>query len=320
MIETTEPRSGVNPLYPAATIAPPGSPNGTDPINGHEYTVGIKNGVFVAKDDLQYACIFDLPPAAQRHCFGSNLVSCDCTEAANDNPLCEPDATNPNDPTARTHQVRAKGYPGLRELQVLKGLSTQGIVASVCPAQVNNNTQNDYGYRPAIGAIIDRLKTKLGNPCLPRTLTPDAQGQVPCLILEGRNTGGNCSCDEAAARQPVSDDHKAALQDKNLKEIQEQNNLDCFCEITQLSSDHRSDCDVPPDSELAACQCDTSDSPSFNGALVNGWCYIDATTNPPTGNDDLVATCSPTEKRQIRFIGAGKSAPNAVTFITCSGE
>jgi hypothetical protein len=144
---------------------------------------------------------------------------------------------------------------------------------------------------------------------------------VPCLILEGRNTDGQCACDEAAARQPVADEHKAALQDENLKEIQDQLGLDCFCEITQLSAPKRSDCDIQPyESELAACQCDEAESPQFNGAPVNGWCYVDATTNPPTGSAALVANCSSTEKRQIRFIGAGKSSPNAVTFITCSGE
>jgi hypothetical protein len=159
MIETTEPRSGTNPLFPLATIAPPGSPNGTNPINGHEYTVGIKNGVFVAKDDLQYACIFELPAEAQRHCFGSNLVSCDCTEAANDNPLCEPDPTNPNGPNARTHQVRAKAYPGLRHLDVLRKLGSQGLVGSICPVQLDNPAVNDYAYRPAARTLLEQMKT-----------------------------------------------------------------------------------------------------------------------------------------------------------------
>jgi hypothetical protein len=57
------------------------------------------------------------------------------------------------------HQVRAKGYPGLRELAVLRGITSQGIVASVCPAQTSNPAGLDYGYRPAIAALLERLKT-----------------------------------------------------------------------------------------------------------------------------------------------------------------
>ena len=129
------------------------------------------------RDDLQYTCIFPLP--APRDC-SSNLVSCDCSDPLNDNPLC--------DPNNKTTQLRAKGYPGVRELSALRSVGGQGIVASVCPAQTNDVNKADYGYRPAIGAIIDRLKVALGGQCLPRQLTPDENGEVQCLILEARNT------------------------------------------------------------------------------------------------------------------------------------
>ena len=53
---------------------------------------------------------------------------------------------------------------------------------------------------------------------------------------------------------------------------------------------------------------------------VNGWCYIDATTTPATGNAQLVAKCPQTEQRTIRFVGTGNPDAGTTLFITCSGE
>lgn len=138
MIESVDPR---------ATLPPPGSASGADLIHGHEYTISQRN-------DLQYACIFPLPGA--RDCSNPSVTGCDCTDGQNDNPLCEP---NPNDGGQRTLQVRAKAYPSLRQLDVLKGAS--GVVASVCPAQISDPTQDDFGYRPAVKALLERMQTRL---------------------------------------------------------------------------------------------------------------------------------------------------------------
>jgi hypothetical protein len=143
MIESIAPRAG---------LAPPGSPSGTDPIHGHEYT--IQNF-----DDLQYACIF--PLLAARDCTDPNLLSCDCKDSMNDNPLCEPD---PVDPSKRTLQVRAKAYPGLRHLSLLKELGNQGVVASICPAELADSTSLTFAYRPAVRAFIERTKPIMAIP------------------------------------------------------------------------------------------------------------------------------------------------------------
>ncbi|NUQ73539.1 MAG: hypothetical protein HUU21_08290 [Polyangiaceae bacterium] len=299
MIETVFPRSGVNPITGDA-IKQPGDP--TNPINGSEWTV--KN-----VDDLQYACIFDLP--TPRDCSDASIVSCDCKDPTNDNPLCQPD---PVDPTKRTLQTKAKGYPGVRELQVLKSIGSQGITASVCPKQLSAQDQPDFGYRPAIGAIIDRLKIALKGQCLPRTLTPDAAGQVPCLLLEARRVEeslvGQCNACKELGRQPVSTEHQAAVQAAKQDPIAEASDWNCFCEITQVTGDN-----------LVACQ-DKLENPPLNsaGEEVNGWCYVDATTTPYTGNPDIVADCPETEKRIIRFVGEGGAKAGATIFITCSGE
>lgn len=328
MIESTDPRSGTNPIT-GDTLAPPAQTlGGPDAINGHEYTVGTQNGVQIKKDDLQYACIFELLPNQYRDC-SQGVISCDCSDPQNDNPLCDD-----NGASGRTLQKRAKAYPGIRELSVLKSVQDRGIVASACPSQITNAGADDYGYRPAVGAIIERLKTALGGQCLPRTLTPDKDGKVSCLILEGRATGGanagnngelsggKCDdfCKTLTARQPVDAalGHTEALKADNVVEQAKASSLDCFCEITQLSGQTDTSCAIT--SELSACQCDLSDPPTFNNQNVNGWCYLDGTTNPPTGNVELVASCPDNEKRKIRFVGEGNQAPGSVLFITCSGE
>ncbi len=290
MVESVKPRDG---------LSPPSSPDGTDPINGHEYTLD-------TNDDLQYACIFDLP--SPRDCLAQNN-GCDCA-AGNDNPLC--------DATVDTQQVRAKAYPCVRELDALHSLGSQGIVASVCPKQLDDRTKADYGYRPAIGAIIDRLKTALAGQCLPRSLTPDAAGQVQCLILEAVHVDGTPTCSKANFRQPLSDKHKAAKDAALATPGAAGQNWNQFCEIIQAGD---TDAGSSQD-QLDGCQQDSSAAPRapVSKELVNGWCYVDPAQNPDS-NKELVASCSASEKHLIRFVGdKGAPAQGSTLFITCSGE
>jgi hypothetical protein len=45
-------------------------------------------------------------------------------------------------------------------------MGNNGIVSSLCPLHVNDNATGDdpdYGYRPAVATIINRLKSALTN-------------------------------------------------------------------------------------------------------------------------------------------------------------
>ncbi|MDC0742647.1 hypothetical protein [Polyangium mundeleinium] len=288
MHESTAARHGQHPITGEQTDMTPESPLGNT-INGHEYdTLG---------EDLQYACIFELPEATD--C--SNDAKCaECRDGTANNPLC--------DPAAPTMRVRAKAYPGLRQLGVLRGLGDQGIVGSVCPKQVEDRTSSDYGYRPAIGALIDRLKSKIGGPCLPRTLDRNDDDAVNCLLIEARPTGGACSCDSDHARLPVAPEHAAAIDEAKARSPE--SNWDCFCQIPQLA-----------DEELTICQNDVSDDPvTPAGKPVSGFCYVDASTDPPVGNPALVARCADSERRMIRLVGEGEPSQGATLFVTCSGD
>ena len=127
-------------------------------INGHDFSIP-------KQDDLQYACIFPLVKVDElgnvspdvRDCLEPGLASCDCAASENDSPLCQ---VNPATGTP-TNQVAAKAYPGLRHLAVLQKLGDQGVVASVCPAQLNQPSESDFGYRPAVAAIVERLRLHL---------------------------------------------------------------------------------------------------------------------------------------------------------------
>ncbi|APR88016.1 Hypothetical protein A7982_13365 [Minicystis rosea] len=316
MIESAAPRTGVHPITGAALAPPSNAPGpGPNPINGHEYTPGTQNGVQVAADDLQYACIFDLPEP--RDCT-SLPGSCDCNDPQNDNPLCEP--VVPGDPSTRTKQTRAKAYPGIRQLALVKALGAQGIAGSICPVQIEDPSQPTFGYRPVIQALVDRLAPIVTGGCLSRQLSPDAQGRVACAIIEAQKTNGlqGEACDAFCASQPgriaVTAEH-AAVRDAVLESVAAKaQGADCACEIPQLEGPRGC---APIASELGACQCDPSAEPTFDGKPVDGWCYVDASVTPSLGDPAVVASCPENEKRLLRFVGAGAPTPSSITMISC---
>ena len=254
------------------------------------------------------------------------MPACDCADPKNDNPLCDAD---PSKGGNRTLQTRAKAYPGIRELQVAQKLGSQGIVGSICPAQLTDPSKPDFGYRPTIGAIIDRLKLALGGQCLPRQLKPDSMGQVQCLILEARNTAGMAAgskcdafCDGLQARTHVDPAHQPAVAAAQADPTAKNAGWDCFCEIKQLKGKITPNCidTTMPTNELDACACSIADPPIFSGKPVDGWCYVDSTSNPAVGNPNIVKNCPASEKRLVRFVGGGNPQPGATLFITCAGE
>jgi hypothetical protein len=291
MQEAMAPRSGTDPLTGIAIS--PASGGSDNLVNGHERTIAKPAG------DIEYACTFKLPEAI--NCADPSVTSCDCDkDASPDNPLCAPNPLDLDPSTnmpRRTSQIAAKAYPGIKNLAIAKGMGDQGIAASICAKQLTATDSPDYGYRPAMRAIIDRLKSVIGNECLPQQLFPVADGKVPCVVLEANPPGTPaCACD-GVARQPVEDSHQHAIQEVLLQDTAVTG--DCFCEVTPTQG-----------AATAACQQDDE-----SGA-TNGWCYVDANN----GNPALVSKCPASEKQQIHFVGAGRASKNAVDFIICSGD
>jgi hypothetical protein len=329
MIESTVPRSGTDPITkaqisPSTTANGSGSSVGGSLLNDHERTIANP------PDDIEYACIFDLPTGHTRDCTQPG-VSCDCPASSGtptDNPLCQ-----------GTMQVKAKAYPGLKELAIARGMGTQGIAASICPKQLTDPNAADYGYHPAVQAIIDRLKLALHGQCLPRTLTPDASGQVTCLILEASHTAGACNCDPAEARGPILDgsncpagftgtcpDHRPAQVAAEQDPLNKTEMWNCFCEINQLQNPAGTAC--PPSAQIGmggvdatvAGMCPLTDcqSDANVAGTTNGWCYVDAQFG--LAEKSIVSKCPVTEQHEVRFVGKGQPNSGSTLFITCSGQ
>ena len=143
MIESVQPRPGI--------VCGTTSPATCDPFHGREYDTKTTS----IKIDLQYACTFVLPQ--EKDC--SKLpegATCDCTGTYN-GPLCAP---NPNDNGSPTLQIRGKAYPTIRELRVAQALGSHAVVGSICPRTVNVQDP-DFGYRPALRALVEHIQVVL---------------------------------------------------------------------------------------------------------------------------------------------------------------
>jgi hypothetical protein len=305
MRESTQPRSGRNPITGAA-IAPPTSQNPREnAINGHEQ-------VDVDGADLQYACTFELTTPIR--CTADS--SCDChvqdtgneDDLARNRPLCQPPTGGPAEPT----QYYGKAYPGLRPLEVLKGIGDSAIVASICP-KILNEGEAGYGYEPAVDAIVDRLKIALSARCLPRPLAvaPGDGGKLPCVVVEASPAppaGESCSCDAGKKRTPAS----SAAQNLVRGQLATLRQCDtattsscasvCLCELAQADGQGLADC---LNNEAG------SDQP--------GYCYVNPFGEDPHGNPQLVAGCDEGSKQLIRFVGPETPRPGADTFLACLG-
>ncbi len=233
--------------------------------------------------DLQYACTFDLQQP--KDCSAPNAGSCDCGRrddgVYSSSPLCAP---NPNDGMRPTLQVRGKAYPTIRELRVAKGMDENGIVASLCPKTLDPKSE-DFGYRPAVRAIIDRLKTQLGGQCLPQPLERGADGKVSCSIL---TLVPGTAAEQATACPPRGSPDGRGLQQPDPQVLAgfNQNRLpdeiQPVCELTQLSG-------MP--------SCDNNGTP--------GWCYVEGAA---------AGLCKVGSNQAIKF-GAPPTGPTVIQCV-----
>ena len=237
MIESITPRPG---------LPPPTAQNTADPVHGREWKTSLVNAVGL---DLQYACTFELPKP--KDCSAQGSGACDCVGTATGpegSPLCN-----------GTTQVRGKAYPTIRQLRVAKGLGSQGIVGSLCARNVADKTASDYGYRPAVNAIVDRLKQVLKVQCLPRALTPQSDGSVACLVLVNQE---GLVCDPAKGLKTPDPDVERHFREQKLAELRKVDatitDIGTVCEMTQI---------LPSQYQNGTCE----------GGSTPGWCYVTST-------------------------------------------
>jgi hypothetical protein len=316
MVETPDDRTTIaglpqaNPITNDALVKSDSTNPKANKINGHEQ-------VNQDNSDLQYACIFPLPEGTIDCAKNSMLPmeqqgGCDCApeDVQYNRPLCQPPAGG----MATTTQSFAKAYPGLRHLKVLHDFGDNSIVASICPKIATDEKNPDYGYSPAVKAIIDRLKDALRGKCLPRPLVPkttDSEGltvgQVPCKVVEASlPDNGACNCDTNNGRLPLADGSQ--LRTAVLNKLRNQKSCAdpvcdtyCTCEIAQFAG-----------ADLETCQ-------NNKNPAKAGYCYINATPGEDNvGNAALVADCPADSKRLLNF-GQNTPATGAIALVACLG-
>lgn len=282
MVEGPTRPGGNNPITNDAITQPGGADNA---INGHDYVAD--NG-----SDLQYACVFPLDQITS--CAG--VPRCDCANATDaDKPVCN-----------GTDQVKAKGYPGRRHLQVLRDFGENAIVASICPKITNNPTSPGYGYTPAVSAIINRLKSVLNTRCLPRKLAKNDDGSVACKLVEATFPAAGESCDCSLELRTTVEANVAAAVRK------------------QLKSKGSCGTDARPCADVCLCQLQTPDAAAQTFCETNAsdvapspaWCYIDDPANP------LVQACPATEKQLLRLVGSATvdlPRKGSILSVACLG-
>ncbi len=291
MIPSIDARTGQNPLT-GDVVLPPGSPE-ENTINGREVA-------YPKRDDLQYACLLDLETPID--C--SQDPGCACFDPNNTDPQCAEEA---NTPGARTLQVKASAYPGIRELAVVKGMGSQGIVTSICPEP---SMGPKPAYVSAVLALGDRIRGKLNVHCLQGSLTPDAAtGEVPCVLIEGRKLleGEACDCPAPGRLAIPAEDEPERQAAKDALDPA----FDCLCEIPQTTGD-----------AVVSCQNDTRTAPTLNGQQVNGFCYVDGGASigdPELSQDCLVKGADGDFEpgRQHRLLGAAVAKEDGARYLAC---
>jgi hypothetical protein len=270
-----------------------GTPEGSDKINGREWvtdsTMATHTGLLV---DREYACIFPLVnpttgTPTPRDCSDAATMkdptlqdSCDCQPPVSGTGTLSHDELPAvcNDKVT-TQQDSAKAYPTVRELTLAHLLgqvqgANEGIVSSLCPIHTFDSTPDGsdplFGYRPAMKAIVDRLKQALSHQCLPEKLQIDPTTmQVPCLVLGTFPVAANmstCAQQNSSGAAPntgyvdldattlahfKADQHSAYVQSQPQPGSTDPSTL-LTCQLTQLEP--QKDCSTGSE---------------------DGWCYID---------------------------------------------
>ncbi len=271
--------SGIDPhmvesFSPRAGLPGPQSASNADAISGRESITDASGRV-----DLQYACTFALPQP--RTCADGDLT-CDCAGAIGRPSAQVPSVCDPKSPNVQSH---AKAYPTVRELLLAKKMGDQGIVSSICPAHVTEQSPGDplYGYRPAMTAIVDRLKSQLAAQCLPRPLAQDGAG-APCQVIEELPANlGIVKCSDQPGLVALSAQSQKQYDAQRLRDNPSvaAKDLPLACELVQIGSDPKASC---------------------ANASEPGWCYVE--------NDGACA-------QAIRFSKGGTPPNNAKLSLQC---
>jgi len=161
------------------------------------------------------------------------------------------------------------------------------------------------GAEPTTSVVVQRL---VAGTCLPGALPLDPSRRVACVIVEARRVETGCDC-SIPPRRPVDADRADLVAVIRADPLAAAAGWDCFCDVPQAT-----------DAELDTCQNDAADPPTLAGNPLDTWCYIDATTTPPTGNVSFVQACPRGAQHQLRFLGDANALVGSTMFLACGGD
>jgi hypothetical protein len=188
----------------------------------------------------------------------------------------------------------------------------QGIVSSLCPIHVTEQGANDplYGYRPAVNAIVNRLKTALSAQCVPQKLVADKTcGNFPCLVLVSLNKDTDAknpnlcknpgsACDPAQGLiAPTAGDIDVVAKFCDAQEANWQKSKTGpepytvpVCEMKQL---FQAPPGAPNTCPPPAAPGDFDQNGSCAGSKDQGWCYVSGVAAGACGHSILFTTQEP---------------------------
>jgi hypothetical protein len=269
MVESEDPRIALPPAAGGVAITcDPAKADNCDPINGREWNT--------QKNDLQFACIFPIVnaqtgmPQPKDCTLMQYSGACDCFDGTTANPFNKPLCAKDQAGKYTAMQIYGKAYPSVREMTIAHRMATQGIVSSLCPIHTSQSGPTDplYGYRPAVNAIVNRLKNALSTQCLPQKLNVQADGTVPCLLLASfpANAMGQNYCDKTQnggipGLSPPDPGVLARFQGP------------AIAAWTKLGSDPATDPRKQPVCQLTQIGADMANQVCVSGGV--GWCYVE---------------------------------------------
>jgi hypothetical protein len=181
-------------------------------------------------------------------------------------------------------------------------------VASICPKvprSANPDADVNFGYNPAVGAIVDRLIPLLANQCLGREPEVDEHGHTSCVVLEAQ-TSGQCNCSngrsipDADSMNAVRDDLRGSL----------------LCDTaTSPPCSQVCACQVPEAEGAALTTCRSASDPN---AQAPAYCYVDP--DKGLGDPGLVRECPVNKRRLLRFVGADTPVKGSLAYMACMGS
>jgi hypothetical protein len=143
------------------------------------------------------------------------------------------------------------------------------------------------------------------------------EGRAACYIAELRFTSCDCQKPGHAPLSPQLLD-LFKRQAELAQTCGAQSGADCAaacgCEVLQLPGTSRDAA-----SDLYACQNDVTPPAGLDGFCLIDTDHLEGTSPAPIGNAAIVANCSASSHRRLRFLGQSLPASDASTFIACEG-